>query len=165
MKLLTLPFSLILMIFGRGMSFTLDNVTGTWQQVYSNYFVQSTTEIDWYCVTVDIEKTPDDTYTVSKQASLHGGVVTLSTPPKPLLVENDTTWWIGEKPFVNRYPNETDLIVLTGWDDLSLFVWSRNSTKEFLESDTNSLVLSDLQLWNYTGLYKKPVLMSCNRNT
>lgn len=142
-----------------------ENITGEWQQVYSDYFVQSTTEIDWFCVNVTIEETYDeDVLTLTKRAYLHGGDIDMASFPRLITTfDSGLTWIIGAQQFINRYNgSKENVTVLTGIDGLSLFVWTRNKTA-FLGSSEEKEVLDDLERWNFTGTYKSPVLVPCNR--
>ena len=136
---------------------------GEWQQVYSDNFVQTTTEIDWYCVNVSVEVKPFSILTVTKNAFLHGGDTEYESLPDVMTLE-DGLVTIGGRAFIDRYgdsnPNTT---VLTGLDNLSLFVWTRNSSA-FYNSQEEKQILHDLTaLWNFTGPYKTPVAVPCNR--
>lgn len=116
------------------------NITGIYRQTHSNMYVQYTTEIDWKCVQVHVKV--DDNATdleIYKQARLHGGPVTVTTPvQKALLGSNKFTVVVEHNsvPPVNVrsydiHPYSNDTYVITGEDTPSLYVWQlADSTEE-----------------------------------
>lgn len=133
--------------------------TGTWWQVYSTAYIQYTTEIDWHCVRVDISSVDQSTFVLSKTVSLHGGDVQMTTPLKLLSATTTGEWYIGGEGFISRYESQ-DLILLTGMNNFSLYVWSRDY-HAFQGSEEEKNVLRDLKTWGFDKDYKKPLRCPC----
>lgn len=163
MNIFSRVFGLILLL-APTVTATLRPYEGRWDQVYSNYYIQSTSEIDWKCITVDLNLTDDDNkILMSKTASLHGGPIFIRTINTTIAEVTSNVWQMGKIPFILRKTDdERSYLVLTGLDNLSLFVWARNAS-EFLSSQFNNQTLVDLEQWLFTGIYKTPMLCDCNR--
>lgn len=144
-------------------AYLVPDYLGEWDQVYSNLFVQSSTEIDLKCIKVNLSTTGFNATLISKSASLHGTAVQFQSLPEPVLQFSDTTWLIGTDMYLVRAGAPASHVVLTGTDDITLLVWARNRTA-FLDSPTNEYVLEDLVRWNYTDQYKSPILCPCADN-
>jgi hypothetical protein len=137
------------------------SLIGEWQQVYSDYFVQSTNEVDWHCVNVSVEASPGQPGLVfTKSTFLHGGDVVYKSPQETLIDEAGIVI-LGAHPFIDRYgDSKENITVLTGLDNLSLFVWARNATS-FIGSDEEKDILKDLAGWDFSGTYKSPLVVPC----
>jgi hypothetical protein len=123
---------LLLQYLTSALALTTADLTGTWHQVYSNAYIQATTEIDWHCVRVDIAEGGDGEVVVVKQASLHGGPQNVTTPAfRARLVDGHrlapavaVSNLRGAAAFdLHPYPNDT--LVVTGVAEPALFVWTR----------------------------------------
>ena len=138
------------MIFTRVLSFAAllcptiaraasNTLTGTWDQVYSNKYVQSTTEMDWKCIKVHAYA-QDKQLNIYKVAHLHGGPQVVITPLVTAHLDNDKiniqkNARSSASPVkkddtfdVHKYSNDT--IIITGDDNPALFVWTREGSQE-----------------------------------
>jgi hypothetical protein len=117
--------AIVLALLVQGMCALPIPLDGTWKQTYSNVYVQSTTEIDWHCIQVFVTMTdPAATQmTFYKKASLHGGPIMVTTPTYEAHLVNDT-FTLREKNY-DIHPYSNDTYVITGKDDPSMFVWTR----------------------------------------
>jgi hypothetical protein len=137
-------------------TFNIDQFTGEWLQVSSNYFVQTTSEIDWKCITVNVNKTTTGVK-ISKSPYIHGvyyspnKVITnyyitnnvLKNNKLPLIVKQ-----LG--PVVD---GKYDYAMLAGSDNITFFVWARDYSRY---SDYKNEIDGLTLLWNYTASYKAP---------
>lgn len=122
-------------------------------QVYSNYYVQSTTEIDWKCIRVSVTQ-DQDRLNVTKNGYLHG---IYGSPVKSIMSYNVTgkNKFKGEKEtLVLRVENE-DYLLWTGTNNLTMYVWAKDYER-FMD-DHNDDVRDYLKTLNFTGMYKTPV--------
>lgn len=144
MRLFNAPLAALVAAAGLGKAADIDgaslNMTGLFHQTYSSTYVQSTSEIDWKCVKVHVTPTPRDPAWIEiyKEAHLHGGPATVTTPVQ-LAQLNGSSFTITTRGImsptrvrtydVHAYTNDT--YVITGKDDPALYVWTRaNSTDE-----------------------------------
>jgi len=114
-------------------------ISGSWKQLYSNNYVQLTTEIDWRCIKAYAFQSENETEVyIHKLARLHGGMqivitpiltahvednqLTIQRPTDPSPVKEDRVYDIHE------YSNDT--LVITGEDNPALFVWRRDGSLE-----------------------------------
>lgn len=139
-----------------------------WIQIYSNYYVQSTTQIDWKCVTVDT-RLADGVVNVSTHALVHGLPTDKVTVTSVFNVstEGNTTQLINKKEHLlvrdvtykaDDHGDEhaiIDYAILTASNNMSLYVWATNYS-QFMEH-RNAEVLRKLYEWDYIGLYKAPL--------
>jgi len=168
-------------VFSNFVSFSLADLSYTWNltkpllgdwiQIYNNRYVQESSEIDWDCTQVSIQG--NQTHVViDKHSILHhnfdlpihkstdysiytynGELILNSIQPlsvtNPILVLKNT-----QPPIPSDEPY--DYVILTGTDQLTLFVLVRNI-------DVFSKYLSDISTaiidLHYTGYYLSP--MSC----
>lgn len=110
---------------------------GRWIQAYSNYYVQQTSEIDWKCVTVQVNDTA-----VTKRYLEHGD---------PALHREV----VRDNYFADVFLKYTtdDYSILTGKDDKTLLVWTRNYTR-FVVRGGDAAVSALAASWGYDDLYK-----------
>jgi hypothetical protein len=141
--------------------------SGTFFQVVSNRFVQSTSEIDWACVTVHIVGDDWGQTWVTKSAFLQddgmSGVILHTVPSLAEAGDNQTVSLthrdvLGFVTTVYDARSISDrLIVVTGREDPSLFVWVRD-VSEFYTSGEAEETLALTDAWGYTSLEKEPRL-------
>lgn len=104
------------------------SLNGTWLQLYSNGYVQSTSEIDWRCVRVQALVDGSD-LSIQKTASLHGGPISVTSPliHARLLDDNKfavpTSLRSSVTYDVHVYDNNT--VVITAEQTPALYVWTR----------------------------------------
>ena len=142
---------------------------GSWLQVYSNFYVQSTSEVDYHCVQVDVQPVNHSItkLSITKSAYQHGNinqpvrwtqlynVTWLDTTDKeaednmvlvPLLSGSSVVipLWLRRR--------DPDYIIWTGMDNKTLFVWAHEPSQQY-----NPEVLHDLVELDFRGTYKTPV--------
>lgn len=161
MKIINIVLSSCLFLFVRGLDFSRFNETmiiGDWKQLYSNRFVQDTSEIDWDCVDVHVSRHLE----IQKSPLIHHQFY--SSYPLKIRLENpreedDKFIFDVENNLFLQYeirdfvPNE--YIVWTLNDEISMFVWTKN-IKKFNETYEDH-VFRNLDLWEYNTYYKEPI--------
>lgn len=137
-------------------SFNIDQFTGEWLQVSSNYFVQTTSEIDWKCITVNVNKTTTGVK-ISKSPYIHGvyyshNKVTTNYYIANNVLQNDKLPLIVKQlgPVID---GKYDYAMLAGSDNITFFVWARDYSRY---SDYKNEIDGLTLLWNYTASYKAP---------
>lgn len=149
---------------------SLEEWSGTWIQAYSNAYVQTTSEVDWRCVTVDVALDRDEgTLLLTKHASLHGGPTNVSSYPMEMdfPVQADDVVILtpvgaqgprlrGKSLSSRHYQIRTEtpeLVILTGLDDgaPAVYVWIRPGYS------LGSEVLQQLEDWDYRSADKRPL--------
>lgn len=139
------------------------NLTGDWFQVWSDHYVQSTTEIDWKCVVARMEESLEGGWELTKHARLHSVVGPRVTTPTTRMV-----WKEAEAEFEVRSKAATaatttyrlreltpDAWVLTGNEDPSLYVFTKDV--DTFWKDKEVPLLAQLDAWGYTDKYKTPL--------
>lgn len=146
-----------------------DLLKGEWIQIYSNYFVQSTTEIDWKCVRISIAGN-NNALNVTTKAFVHGipseDISILHTYNVSTASDNTTILTNQKEKLRIRKSglleeNNLDYVVLTPANNISLYVWTRNFSRFMNEYNTD--VLKALDEWQYSGLYKAPLFSYTTR--
>lgn len=105
--------------------------SGTYNQLYTNSYVDATTEIDWKCtkVHVTITKPPNDNdarhIAFHKTANLHGGPQQVRTPTVSGSIEGNTLTL--DTSVLDIHPYDNDTVVLTGTTNPSFYVWTRSA--------------------------------------
>jgi hypothetical protein len=143
----------IISIAGMCAGFTPD---GTWVQPLSNYYVQTTSEVDWKCVRVNFT-TEGGITSMTKRAYLHDMTIGQQTTTVPVSVAFDTetmTMILGGQEVFDLRQYTEQLIVVTGRESPSLFVWATNYTR-YTTEDSIDLV-HHLVDWQYTNIDKTP---------
>ena len=136
---------------------------GIWIQSMSNYYVQSTSEIDWKCVLVQITEPGDGTFLINKTALMHSPVdgVPVETPAATFVLNTDASTLV-QRTGLRRSSHfqvredTPDTLILTGLDDPSAYVWTRKNITEFLLQDRYR-ILQNLIQWGYTTIDKMPL--------
>lgn len=104
----------------------IQHLNGTWKQLYSNQYVQLTTEIDWKCIQVYVSVNDDSReMTFYKKAKLHGGPQDVVTPNvHARLYNNQTKYKVSSNnKTYDIHPYSNDTVVITGVNDPSFYVW------------------------------------------
>jgi hypothetical protein len=138
---------------------------GTWLQPLSNYYVQTTSEVDWKCVEATFYKDHGQLFMV-KTAVLHDietGNNVSSVPVEVNFDADNNTMTLsipgGSSSLDDVYDireASEHLIVVTGRDSPSVFVWTTDLIRYYREDA--ALVAQDLVLWDYTNTDKLPQL-------
>lgn len=146
-------------------------VHGQWLQVYSDWYVQSTSEIDYSCVTVEIASVGDTdipTVTISKRAYQHGNIhqpahwahsYTLSWKLDDATIFQDnlvlTPTVNSSSVLVPLWLRRTgdDYLIWTGLDNKTMYVW----THTIPDPAENSHILHQLAELDFNGTYKTPL--------
>ena len=153
-------------VFMSACSLNATKFLGDWQQSYSDAYVQTTSEVDWKCVEVHVEKANgnDTVLGVSKTAYLHR-IPSLTpffrtektTVNTTLRVKEDDTLEVSDGSFLPHSLEvrilEDDMVVLTGIELPTLYIWTKQST----DTANISRVLEDLERWNYVTPEKFPL--------
>lgn len=125
-------------VTAEGVTASMIDMNGTWNQLYSNQYVQLTTEIDWKCIKVYVSTNDtSNEMTFFKKASLHGGPQYVVTPKVHAKLYNDPTKYkvcsTNKTYDIHHYSNAT--VVITGKNDPSLYVWQRVSEDDDDDDD------------------------------
>jgi len=141
-------------------------ITGKWYQLWSNRYVQETSEIDWNCVKLEINYI-NNLYTFNKSAIIHNNHnINIKKNITYIWSEKDDKFYpypyqtivnpiVEIKIFGEISNNQYDYLVLTGKDNLSMFTIVRDIDKfneKYIHQVSNLLFK-----YNYTGYYKSPL--------
>lgn len=120
-------------------------------QVYSNYYVQSTIEVDWKCIRVGVTRDQEN-LNVTKNGYLHG---IYGSPVQSSTSYNITNEKLhsDKDTLVLRVENK-DYLLLTGTNNLTLYVWAKDYDR--FMNNHNTDVQQYLKSINFTGTYKSP---------
>ena len=161
-------FSLFLSfcLFSRGFSLNITKMYGHWIQVYSNNYVQLTSENDWFCVNLDVTPShKNNSIFIQKNTFIHNTVplsTTLSLYNNFTFDKDDHKYTFHsslENTFKLLYTenlsDETyEYLIWTLDDNLSLYVWARDF--DDFQLKYRKTVLNILKQNNYNGYYKTP---------
>jgi len=133
---------------------------GDYVQVYSNYFIQSTSEIDWKCVQIYFTMPNGGPYINStKTAYLHGRTDEIVNVKKNYRVDvkNNNTYLRSKTEsllirMIEPSYSDPDYFVASGVNNITLFVFAKNYT-DFI-TNHNDNVLRNLISFDTTGAYK-----------
>ena len=150
----------------------LSTIQGSWIQVYSNHYVQSTSEIGYDCVRVRVEQDfsmlENPNIIVAKTAFEHGNLLqpvfwsysyalSFSDPSSSDFADNLLLSPLLHSSSVVvplRLRQTTDNYVLwTGNDNKTMFVWARHS----LEAEEDENVVDYLKKLQFNTSYKAPL--------
>lgn len=109
-------------------------INGSWKQLYTNVHVDTTREIGWRCVSVDVNINKNEAK-IQRHASLHGGSETIDAVA---MVRFDESNLVFEKNIFtgpalrvqlsyNLHQCDNATWVVTGQDDGSAYVWTDGS--------------------------------------
>ena len=150
--------AIITIIITTAAAAAIPDISGPWTQAYSDYYVQTTAEIDWKCIDTNINIVNDTSLVIHKHARLHGllrsnvntfkNYTIVTTGDNRVFLKNGNTT-------LHLYFPIPDCIILISMNNLTLFVMTRDYTG-FMRNH-NEQALGFLQEKNMTGLYKAPV--------
>jgi len=138
-----------------------------WLQLYSNEYVQSTSEINYACVSVHVSCENDGNMTVTKRAYQHHNEqlpiewTTLYTPkwrePSSQYFEDNLVLQPAKNTsflVVPLYLRQilTHSIIWTGLDNKTMYVWGDN-----VNVSNDAEILTKLSLLDFQGHYKRPL--------
>jgi hypothetical protein len=140
-----------------GPAIITDQFTGNWLQISSNYYVQTTSEIDWQCIHININETSNGII-VGKSPYVHGKyyrpnkVVTNYTIQNNVLQNYKMSLIVKQLgPVIN---GKYDYAMLAGSDNITFLIWARNYYRfPHYKNEIDGLTI----LWNYTASYKVPL--------
>jgi hypothetical protein len=150
----------------------VDSIQGSWLQIYSNRYVQTTSEIDYHCVRAVVASVPDTpipTVTIHKKAYQHGNMlqpvewthtytVTLQNESWPSLQDNLLLEPINKKSplVVPLWLREISphYLLWSGLDNKTMLVWSHSS---IMDPEDDAKIRKSLQELEFNGTYKSPV--------
>jgi hypothetical protein len=149
-------------------SIDITQLYGDWVQVYSNNYIQTTSEIDWYCVTINVSPYKTSMFKIQKYTNIHDiepFSTYISFYNNYSYSSHDNKYNFSPSTiFHYKYQlintddlrnNTFDYLIWTLNDDISYYVWARNFTDFNLKYDKN--VLNILKQYNYQGYYKNPL--------
>ena len=116
---------------------TSTSLSGTWRQIYSNAYVQTTREVDWRCIKAYVIENETGVY-IHKIARLHGGPATVVTPVFAVRVKDNkmTVHHTSVETPVKRdtlydiHEFSNDTVIITGEDNPALYVWTRDGSRD-----------------------------------
>ena len=151
-------------------------LTGSWKQVLSSYFLVSTDLVDMNCVDLEIRmanKVPlafqinqssiqhenpalkvHTSYTLKDADLIDGYWVFNNTKHRPGYRLRCARTWAGDDDVEEIKP--FDVAVWTGTDNLSMMVWTRD-VGEFYKTHSRN-VTAFLKSIDFTGRYKRPIV-------
>jgi hypothetical protein len=129
---------------------------GDYYQIYSNRYVQMTSEIDIQCVNVSVRTDPENVVII-KTGYVHG----LKTTPY------NVTYVFKEIPPGILYSHDTvldvrdvgpskDYIIMSGHDNLSLYVWVKDVDQ--FNRVYKTIVQDRIDAWSYNNEVKAPLI-------
>ena len=146
--------------------------TGTWNQVYSNNYVQTTTEIDWKCIKVYTYLDKNTDLAIFKVAHLHGGPQVVVTPVVSADLRDNKITVKGNPRASNSpvkidstydiHPYSNDTVVITGDNNPALYVWTREGSDEEPVDIPRLLAFADKLGFQ---LHKDQIVPTYNRTT
>jgi len=150
----------------------IQRIYGRWFQLYNNLYVQSTSEIDLQCVSVEVKATPSLSLTslsVTKKAIQHHNQnhsivwghhynVTMVDKEKTSLDDNVVLFPVPNDSYVVvplylRRFQEDEYVIWTGLDNKTMYVWVRDT-----DQVDNVVILEQLKELEFTTTYKSPAL-------
>lgn len=148
----------------------VEAVHGRWLQVYSDRYVQSTSEIDYSCVTAEIARanTSKPAISISKHAYQHGNIHqpvhwsqtytlswtldgTTSLQDNLVLVPLVTTSSVLVPLWLRR--SGDNYMIWTGMDNKTMYVW----VHELPKPAENAHILQQLAELDFNGTWKTPL--------
>lgn len=142
-------------------NFSLDAFTGDWIQVKTSHYVQTTSEIDWYCTNINVLKPKNNTLKISVSPKIHAIYYNPNKIVTTYDIENNNNNIIfnSSKPLLLRKTGpivngKYDYTILTGIDNLTLLVWTRDFSRYNQYYDTEVMNLASS--WEYNTSYKEP---------
>jgi len=168
MKIYTIFALLVTTIFVSSSKVSKELITkieGEYVQVYSNYYIQTTHEIDWRCVNASLNASNDEDQqyiNITKSAKLHGIHSDTIMSVKQYNITQSLNYLVfksfeeslqvrGLGPAKN---GQYQYMILTGYNNMTMYVLARNFTNFIEVYNTN--VEHILNTWDYTGMYKSP---------
>jgi len=153
----------------------MEAIQGSWLQIYSNRYVQSTSEIDYQCVRAEISPVLDanstiPTVSLTKKAYQHGNFLLPVewTQTYSLTLQNEAPESLQDNLLLQPITNSSSVVVAlwlrrisphfivwSGLDNKTMLVWSRES---LLDPVDNVLVLQELVELDFNDTYKSPVV-------
>lgn len=129
--------------------------------------------MDWYCVQADITParegnattpTPTTAYAFTKTARLHAPDGPTVTTPTVGMVLGEGVIHVYRPGLLDGVPFQTflvrhltpELLVLTGEDDPSLYVYARDPARFEADAAGRHRLAEELTAWGYVAEYKEP---------
>ena len=151
-------------------------IQGSWLQIYSNHYVQTTSEIDYQCVRAEVSPVRNtnstaSTISLTKKAYQHGNLLLPVewTQTYTVLFQNNE-WDTLEDNLVLQPSTKSSSVVLvplwlrrmspqnyilwSGLDNKTMLVWSHS----MLDAVNNGLILQQLEELDFNGSYKSPLV-------
>lgn len=141
-------------------------IIGSWIQLYSSYFVQVTTEIDWKCVNATVLDLSVDTLMLVKHASLHGSDYYVESYPTILRVIDDYTLQDTKNITYGIHTPIPRYVIMSGLEDQALYVWMspsyhpQDKDLEIIQQEVENMGFNNS---TYTKLLESYSFESCGR--
>ena len=130
---------------------------GDYYQIYSNRYVQITSEIDIKCVNVSIHTDVDNIVTITKTGYVHGLKATPYNITYKFQETSPTVLYTPEIVLdVRDVGPSKDYIIVTGHDNLSLYVWVKNI--ERFNRMYKTIINDRIEAWSYNDELKGPLI-------
>lgn len=145
-------------------NFSFDKFSGDWIQVKTSHYVQTTSEIDWFCTNINVSNTSSDTLKISISPKIHAVYYSpnkivnsyniINKNNNIIFNSSSSTSLLLRKtgPIVN---GKYDYTILTGYDNVTFLVWARDFSRynQYYDSEVMNLASS----WEYNTSYKEPI--------
>ena len=142
-------------------NFDLEAFSGDWLQVKTSHYVQTTSEIDWFCTDVNVTKLDNNTVKISISPRIHAIYYNHNKIVTTYYIENDNNNIVlnSTEPLLLRHTgpiidDQYDYTILTGYDNVTLFVWARDFGRYYQYYDEEASQL--IESWDYNTTYKEP---------
>jgi len=142
------------------------HITGKFVQIYNSKFVDETSEIDWNCVSVNITN-HNNTFLIEKNGFLHKQPNIPASSSKMYELEHKNNTWnlipkskigvvspILEIKFINNDDDILNYMILTGKDNLTMFLFATNYTN-FVKKYENE-AKKKFNEFKFNSYYKYP---------
>lgn len=153
--------------------FDINKFAGTWLQVKNNHYVQTTSEIDWFCTGIKVNLIKNDNITnvqVSKSPFIHSVYYNPNKITTNYIFENNdcvnnicnlalvdsmATKSLSIRKVGPIIDDKYDYAILTGYDNVTLLVWARDYDRYYI--NYNVEVMNLATLWRYNNTIKAPL--------
>lgn len=143
------------------------HITGKFVQIYNSKFVDETSEIDWNCVSVNITTKNNNTLLIEKNGFLHKQPNIPASSSKMYELEHKNNSWnlipkskvgvvspILEIKFINNDDSVINYMILTGKDNLTMFLFANNYTNFVKKYEGEAK--KKINEFKYNSYYKYP---------
>jgi len=141
------------------------SILGSWVQAFSSRYVQESYEIDWKCINVHISTDSENHVIIEKEPLIHYLPTNISFKKSYDLQEENLLVPVHQPSIISpslllKYEND-EYCILTGSDNLSLFIFTKNITE--FDENCKTDALNKIKSLNYTTYYKYPIQLYSNK--